>query len=63
MSYLKFTNNGELQSDYDRFQCICSEACTNWAPDADRVRSAAQNFWDALDFSGARILPYNKEKK
>ena len=37
-------------------------ALTSYAPDADLVRSGAQNLWDAPDFSDAHILSCKKEK-
>ena len=39
---------------------VC-QAWTNYAPDADRVRSGAENPWDAPDFSDAHILLYKKK--
>ena len=38
------------------------QAWTNCVPNANRVHSGAQNLWDAPDFSGAHILPCQKEK-
>ena len=44
------------QNDFKYF----SQAWTNCAPDADRVRSGAQNLWDVPDFSGVHILHFKK---
>ena len=39
---------------------VC-QAWTNYAPDADRACSGAENPWDAPDFSDAHILLYKKK--